>query len=259
MLNHAIRFGALGLVALVGTAPAALVPTAALTSPRPAEAAPAKAPRQVQVECVVGFSKDYCGSLTPITHPAISACITPIPEGSCRTVRFAGALDVSMSNNNQICGSAVTATCNECDTGRLQSSSKFLIRLQPNCPYRGCWDADDASFTFTSGGTYKGPLTGTLGVGSHRPVTGPTTCSVSGGRDCERCYDVSFDASTGLWRLGFEASFHGVRSDADTGEEVCITLSGDFYIRGTSTTGPDWGSIWTVAGTADGIQLTFCP
>ena len=246
------------LLACAGLAHAAAsLPTAA---PAATSAAPApllaKAPASMpQLECVRGFSKDYCNGKVVPAVTTFSSCLIPSP---CKTLRLNGTFSTDMNDNNQACGSTVDATCNECIKGHLDVDANFLIRLQQNCPYRGCWDGH-AVWTFADGTVYNGTLMGTMGVGTHRPLSTPMLCPVGsgGGRNCERCYDASFDPTTGLWRIGFEAAFEGFREE--TGEEVCFTLSGDFHIPGTATGGPNWSNSWAVAGTADGIWLTFCP
>src|SRR5258706_611451 len=70
----------------------------------------------------------------------------------------------------------------------------------------------------------------TIDCGSHRPVTSFALCPViagDGGRTCERCYDAEL-LDVGQWRIGYEAAFHG--TNQHTGEEVCFTISGDFFL-----------------------------
>ncbi len=215
-----------------------------------------------QLACVLGFSKDYCTGLMHPGHVVGETCISPTTPPTCRTVRIDGAtFDATFGSNPQTCGSSVTQTCDEVRDGRLKVSSAFTIRAHPHCPYRGCWVGRVAEFVSADGSVYSGTLLGTIGVGTHRPSTGPMICAVqpNPGRNCERCYDVQFDSQTGLWRVGYEAAFHGSRIDVATGEELCFSLSGDFLISGTAAGGPNWSSTWRIAGTADGVNLTFCP
>jgi hypothetical protein len=247
------RFSCLFAVVLAaGAAHAAVAPTTPMTSPAPAPEAV-----MPDVNCVNGFSKDYCDGIMYPGDVEGTACITPIPEGSCRTVRIKQAtLVFNTVSNNQTCGDSADATCDEARNGRLKVASNFLIRAHKHCPYRGCWDGTYGEFTFEDGSVYVGTLMGTIGVGTHRPSTTPSICAISPStRNCERCYDVSF--GHGQWRIGYEASFHGVR--ADTREEVCFSLSGDFLIPVNQFGEPDWTAQWRVVGTADGIHLTFCP
>jgi hypothetical protein len=237
-----------------GSVHAALVPSVPLTSP-----APALESVMPEVNCVNGFSKDYCDGIVYPGEAEVSGCITPIPEGSCRTVRIKGAtLVFNTFSNNQVCGSSLDETCDETRNGRFKLSSNFTIRLHKHCPYRGCWDGVYGEFVFQDGSTYAGTLMGTVGVGTHRPSTAPSICAISpSSRDCERCYDVSF--GHGQVRIGYEAAFHGKRIDADTGQELCFSLSGDFLVPVSTTGEPDWTAEWRAVGTADGIHLTFCP
>lgn len=246
---------AVAMFSFAGSAQACLVPLP-LTSPAPViETAP-------QAICVQGFSKDYCnGQMQPGFLDPI-ACPSPTPEGSCRTLTIKQAtFGISVVSNTAPCGATSHTKCDESLNGRLKVASNFIIRLQENCPYRGCWDGTAAEFTFADNSVYRGVLLGTIGVGTHRPMTGLQICAAipPSDRTCERCYDVSFDGNTSQWRIGYEATFHGTRADADTGQELCFSLSGDFLITGTATTGPDFSTVWRAVGTADGIHFTFCP
>lgn len=238
-----------GLLAFAGLASATL---SDVTVRHPA---PTPMPEAASLDCVRGFSKDYCNG---IVYPGVnifSGCPT-IPDG-CRTLRIDDATFViSVFSNNQSCGGAINLTCDETRNGRLKVLSDFTIRLQKHCPYRGCWDGTYAEFTSEDGTVYAGILLGTIGVGTHRVSTTPSTCPMPPStRDCERCYDVSFSDASG-WRIGYEAAFKGT---SHSGEELCFSLSGDFLIRGSLDTGPIWDSQWTVFGTADGVHVTFCP
>lgn len=241
---------ALGVTVLAGSAVAMPWPL-----PRAHPAAPAPEAQRATLDCVRGFSKDFCNGFVYRGEIDGSSCPTTFP--SCKTLRIKRAtFDVNMVSNRLTCGNVSDKPCDESPNGILKVASDFTIRLQENCPYRGCWESEKAEFTDTAGLVYTGTLMGTIGVGTHR-LAGLTTCAQNPGtRNCEKCYDVSFDATTGLWRIGFEASYHG---QALTGEELCISLSGDFYIRGDAAGGPFFDSDWTVAGTSDGTWLTFCP
>jgi hypothetical protein len=248
MLTRCTTLCAVAVTALAGLAHASWVHyphTSSITAQKPAA--------MPQLDCVKGFSKDYCNGTVYQGTISSSGC----PDSSCKTLRITGATyDVNMVSNSLACGNT-HSYCDEAPNGRLKVSSDFTIRLQPNCPYRGCWDGTYGEYQGTDGSVYAGTLMGTIGVGTHR-AAGISTCSVNPGtRNCEKCYDVSFDSVNSQWRIGYEASFHGTR--ADTGEEVCISLSGDFFVRGDLVNGPIWASDWSVAGTADGIWLTFCP
>lgn len=240
-----------GLLAFSGLASAALT-TGPVTGPvASAEPVPAMS---MGLDCVLGFSKDYCNGIVYPGNNIVSGC--PIPS-NCRTLRIDDATFViDVFSNNQPCGSAINQTCDESKDGRLKVVSDFTIRLQKHCPYRGCWDGTYAEFQSDDGTVYVGILLGTLGVGTHRPSTTPSPCATSPStRDCERCYDVTAPAANDTWRIGYEATFKGV---AATGEELCFSLSGDFRIFGSLQTGPIWDSQWGVFGTADGVRVTFC-
>jgi hypothetical protein len=106
-------------------------------------------------------------------------------------------------------------------------------------------------------------VTGTMGAGTHR--FNPQCCESSADRTCERCLDVEFipdaDVTTGMWRIGVEATFEGW--DATSGEPIPdkmhFSVSGDFSAKG-DVNGPyifDSYS-WRFAGTADGVHNDYC-
>jgi hypothetical protein len=221
---------------------------------------PDEGKEQPQVGCLLGFSKDYCnGSVVPGAQSLLN-CITPIPEGTCRTLKLAGEYTINLASSGLACGHSSDEGCDETIDGRLRVGSTFLIRLQDHCPYRGCWSGR-ATFAGSDNSVYTGTLLGTMGVGTHRSGGPASTCAVQPGtRDCEKCYDASFDPLTSTWRIGYEAVFQGERSDVVTGQQLCFSLSGDFFIPGTLLGGPLWGAnTWRVNGTADGVHFTFCP
>lgn len=243
------------LVLAAGSAHACLAPSTPMTSslPKPAVSS------MPDVNCVNGFSKDYCNGTMYRGDVDISSCPTP-PEPNCSTVRIKQATYVvEMFSNSAACGDTADSKCDEIKDGRLKVTSNFTIRLHKDCPYRGCWEGEYGEWQSSDGSVYSGTLMGTIGVGTHRASTTPSICHISPStRDCEKCYDVSYDPNTGMYRIGYEAQFHGKRSDADTGEELCISLSGDFYIRRGDDGTPAWKSEWIIAGTADGVWITFC-
>jgi hypothetical protein len=259
MLTRFTQLRAAGLFSVAGTVVAACLLGAAGPAREPVAAAAMPMDQMPTVACVLGFSKDYCnGQVFPGLQTILGCPTAPAP---CRTLQINGATFlINVFANNQVCGSTITSTCDETVNGRFKVDSNFTIRLHQSCPYRGCWDGKFAEFTGDDGTVYQGTLMGTIGVGTHRPSTAPSICATPPStRNCERCYDVSFDSANNRWRIGFEAAFHGKRADADTGEELCFTLSGDFYIPGDALSGPSWGSIWSVNGTADGIRFAACP
>lgn len=226
---------------------------AAITAAAPAVVSAVETDSAAALNCTLGFSKDYCGTMDP-GQVLGALCLVP---SNCRTLHITGAtFAVNMTSNGQVCGPTITSTCDEAPNGVLKVASNFRIRAQQHCPWRGCWESTGAEYQLSNGDVFRGTLMGTIGVGTHRPISGPIICSVSPfPRNCERCYDVSFDPLTSTWRVGYEAVFMGV--NPATGEELCFSLSGDFLIPGTNS-GPSWGSPWRVVGTADGTFTTFC-
>lgn len=251
-----IRHMIVPLLACAGLASAMTLGPTRL-SPAP-ETSPKPEAESMSPECVLGFSKDYCNGTVYPGHSQITGCNSPgpVPGADCRTLRIKDATYViSVFSNDQACGGSEEERCDEVKDGRLKVSSDFTIRLQKHCPFRGCWDGTYAEFTDTNGTVFAGRLMGTMGVGTHRESTAPSICAQPPStRNCEKCWDV--ESLGDVWRIGYEANFHG---RSDQGEELCFSLSGDFYIRGSAQTGPIWESEWSVFGTADGVKIAFCP
>jgi hypothetical protein len=114
---------------------------------------------------------------------------------------------------------------------------------------------DGTAYWFArDGSVYQGSFMGTIGAGTHRCFS----CSLYRHAAAEACWDVSYDACcTKEWRFGWEATFHGKRVDIDTGEELCLSFSGDFYLGGTCDV-PDLNNTWKTFVTADGVAKEVC-
>lgn len=253
MMNALVR-PCIALLAAAGVVYAASggvwKPAAPTASPLPA-AAPAPASMK-EIDCVKGFSKDICDGYMYPGHVTGQSCQTHTDE--CKSLTITGATFYSPLKLN-------TATCSDdalCDEApqldEIKVAVNYMVRLNKPCPFRGCWEGEGEVRHGGGGETYQGTLMGTFGVGTHRDFLCPEyrTCT------CEKCYDVEFFPDQNLWRIGFEASFHGKRSDEATGEEVCLSLSGDWYLKGGPGGPDDWSGNFKIKGTVDGVWETFC-
>ncbi|HZW11213.1 MAG TPA: hypothetical protein VFF69_15025 [Phycisphaerales bacterium] len=210
--------------------------------------------------CLMAFSKDICDGYLMDGFGYSYTCSTGTTD--CASLHVEGAtLKLSLKSNSELCDCSTFGDCGRCDEspkldGTLVGLVNYDLRLNRPCPYRGCLDGD-ASFTTVSGAVFRGTITGTLGVGTHRKIA----CHTLHQRDCETCLDTELIADTdpATWRIGTELVFKGIRADIDTGEELCFSLSGDFF-----TPAADDGSIAdpmtyrTFTGAADGVHLDPC-
>lgn len=257
------RLAALLAVAGVGSWASAM--SANVGSPRAAVLTmPAEAVGQVisPVPCVRGFSKDACaGEFSGGSGSFTNCSISTVP---CQTLTVTGqkwAFD--LRSNTEVCAPSTTTPtrCDEVKDGRFEAAVDFTLRLNDPCKYRGCIEGD-GTFISDTGAVFAGRVMGTMGAGTDRRPRCPTSTEppfLPAG--CEKCWDVELQVGTTvkMWRVGVDASFHGVRIDADTGEEVCLTISGDFFARGDGTGIFDLINGWTYYGNADGVYIFQCP
>jgi hypothetical protein len=212
------------------------------------------------VYCVRAFSKDICTGYLLEGFGYSYTCSTG--DMKCESLHVEDAtLKLALSSNSERCDCNWIGDCGACDEspkldGTLVARVKYDLRLHRPCPYRGCLDGE-ATFTTDSGATFTGTITGTLGVGTHRKIA----CHTQHQRDCETCLDTELilvnDPPT--WRIGTELVFKGMRSDAETGEELCFSLSGDFFTAANDDgTIADPMSYPRFTGAADGVHLEPC-
>jgi hypothetical protein len=258
MSSILIRTGVAAAVAvgLGGAAARTLVPARA-AAPLPALAAvaapAAPAQRADSLDCVKAFSKDFCEGVLVAGRGVQTQCQTGTQD--CRTIRVTGGtLDLPLQPNATACSEG---RCDESPQNltELKASVDWTMRLQDPCRFRACFEGTGEIRKGGGGGvSYSGTIMGTMGAGTHRDFVCPKYRTGF----CERCLDVEFIASAGVWRIGWEASFHGKRSDVQDGEEVCVSISGDFYAAGNDSGPFDLTGGWSSYGTIDGTWLTFC-
>jgi hypothetical protein len=245
----------LGLAALSATATCVVVAapaTSRSTGPAAVSSAPA-APSEAKAmkfpQCLRGFSKDTCNGIMYPGERFIESC----DQQECKTEFIQNAtLVLDMVRNERLCSEE--GKCDECPEkdGSLKLAVNYLVRLNKPCPYRGCIDGK-GDLRCVDGSVFTGEFHGTIGVGTHRKFE----CLEYRTCYCENCVDVELVAPN-TWRIGWEGSFTGTRSDAITGETVCFTLSGDFYLDGDSNGVYEFNRVFKSKNTADGIFGTFC-
>lgn len=218
---------------------------------------------QSPVPCVRGFSKDACAGDFGGGSGVRTDC--PISSVPCETLTVTGqkwTFDLRANQETCTATTPVEIRCDEVKDGRFEAKVDYVLRLNDPCKYRGCLSGEGVFYS-DSGAVFAGRIHGTMGVGTDRkprcPVVFPPQPPILP-NGCERCWDVELQTGslTQMWRVGVDASFCGVRIDADTGEELCLTISGDFYARGDGHGIFDLVNGWKYYGNADGVYTFLC-
>lgn len=246
-----------GMVACTSAWGAAMMPAIPETSTERFAEALSPAP------CVRAFSKDACAGAFGSGNGVYSSC--PVSSVPCDTLSITGQKwQFSLrSNPTPSCADpvGVLGSCDEVKDGRFEAKVDVLLRMNQPCRYRGCLNGE-AMYYSDDGAIYAGRIGGTLGAGTDRTPRCPTsTLPPFLPQGCERCHDVELQGSSPnqMWPVGVDAFFQGVRIDADTGEEICITISGDFFAPGSAHGIFDPVNGWRYYGTADGVYHFYCP
>lgn len=200
--------------------------------------------------CVRAFSKDICDGIMYRGQEFTTGCSFE----PCRTLVVQGAtLFLPMKHNPQTC--SADGRCDESIRldGELKAAVNYTIRMQDPCAYRGCIEGEGEYRHPNGGFRFQGRITGTIGAGSHREWA----CPEFRRNFCEKCLDVEY-VGHGLWRIGFEATFHGDRVDVPTGERICFSISGDWYVEGDASGPHNLPGEFKIRGTADGSHLDVC-
>lgn len=254
--------GSAALLSMACLSGQAMAASAAAASVARMDAVEDLAPVASPVPCVRGFSKDACAGEFGSGHADITQC--PISSVPCDTVTVTGQKwQFALRSNTEACSTTgpTPIRCDEVKDGRIEALVDYVMRLNDPCKYRGCIEGE-ATYYSDTGAVFAGRIMGTMGAGTDRrprcPVLPSDPPFLPAG--CERCWDVELQVgqTVKLWRVGVDASFHGTRIDADTGEEVCITLSGDFYAPGDGSGISSFVTGWRYYGTADGIYTFLC-
>lgn len=217
--------------------------------------------------CILGFSKNMCdGELTGGDWKTVSCDVSP--PGPCSTLVGTNAtLSVTLQNNPDTCGTISELPCDEAPdvVGQFNAALDFRIRLNENCPVRGCWEGTWEITGAIEPPIASGGIEGTLGVGTHRvpACPAPNACDTQ----CETCYAAVFDDSKepAFWTFHVEGSMRGLVLEGEhAGCRVCVTMQG-YFVAEAGTDGsplpPDEtiAGAWTFCGTIDGVLECDCP
>jgi hypothetical protein len=197
---------------------------------------------QVQKLCKIGVSQDLCTTKTSFIAPHLTQCTKP---AACQT----------LSGNLRLQGGlAANAPCDEVPELKgavLTVGSTIDLRQQPPEPQRGSWSG---TFTIAGGGvaSSSGNLFATLGVGTHR-----LSCLEKCGKNCEPCYDATFDKAGQAWKIHTEGILDGTfTSHAHQSCHLRWSFQGTFTAPGTPN-GPGEGP-WGFCGAIDGVLECPC-
>lgn len=202
---------------------------------------------QTQKVCLVGVSKNLCeGSLGGGVWSPLK-CIGP-KQVKCSTLTGTGTG----------LGSPVKTSGNNCDEaqeldGNLRTTLNVNLRQHPPLLEEGSFGG---KFDLLKGGGIiaSGTINATLGVGTHRPA-----CDATCGKDCEKCYDASFNPSAQAWNIGTEGFMDGqVTAGVFKGCRIRWSFQGRFTAKGTQSGPTPPGPAWKFCGTVDGVLECPC-
>jgi hypothetical protein len=209
----------------------------------------AGAPATAQPLCVYGVSKNLCmGQL--IAGWQAAACGVNPTGTACNTA----SLHQAPFNGLLTPGGATCDEVPELDGTTLTAFFDGELRLQLPDRFRGALIGRFSIFQSDQTPAAAGTFDGTLGVGTHRPMS--CTCSST---SCEDCYAVSFNASSQIWSIhseGFlDGSFNG---KLRPGCKIHWSYSGAFSTPGKAD-GPQLNGLWSFCGAIDGVIECPCP
>ncbi len=196
--------------------------------------------------CVIGVSKQMCamrlfgGNWGPYT--------CSLSGGQCQTLTGVGATFSGPITNG------AGSSCNEvAQEWQLTATVDVNSRGDQPMPARGSI-VGRFQLTDPNLGTLlaSGDLYSTLGVGTHRPGI----CGDACGKDCEGCYDASFDGVS-TWVIGSEGMIVGeFVAGRYAGCRIRWSYQGDFTALGDAygPSGPGWG----FCGNLDGVIECPC-
>jgi hypothetical protein len=114
-------------------------------------------------------------------------------------------------------------------------------------------DTASGTFTIAGGGVNSsGNLYATLGVGTHR-----LNCLEKCGKNCEPCYDATFDSVAKAWKIHTEGILDGrFASKAHGNCHLRWSFQGTFTAPGNASS--PGGGPWAFCGAIDGVLECPC-
>lgn len=198
--------------------------------------------------CIFSVSKDLCNSSISGGTWAPVQCVGP-KNVKCTTL---GGTQVAFA-------STVKTASNNCDEakeldGNLRTVIDIDVRKHP--PFQSQGDYEGRFDLLRNGQIIaSGNLWATLAAGTHRPA-----CSGQCGKECEKCYDAAFDASSRTWTIGTEGIMNGrVSAGVFKFCKIRWSFQGRFKAKGDSH-GPvaAANSSWKFCGNLDGVLECPC-
>lgn len=198
--------------------------------------------------CVVTVSKEMCGVRIVGGNWGPYVCTGP-DQNLCETLTGLGA---SASGFLAAAGS----TCDEVlEDWNLTATVDVNARRRSVSPGVGSWTGTFQLADPISGAVVgQGRLDGTLGVGTHRPV-----CGGACGRDCEKCYDASFEPAFSAWTIASEGFMSGeIVVGRYAGCSIRWSFQGDFTTQGDALGPLPPNYSWGFCGNVDGVLECPC-
>ncbi len=214
------------------------------------------------LNCLSAVSKDICDGRLGNGGGYLADCSVSTSE--CSTLEmFDANWTFSTKTSGRKCSDNPWGPRGRCDeeekmSGKFDARVNFELRYQKACRFRGCIGGE-ATYSCEDGTVWQGTITGVLGAGADRQpqctVIGPVDPA-----DCENCLDVFLDTSTdpNIWNIGVEVIYNAKRVDKETGETICLNISGMLRAKG-DINGPfdPYNGFW-FTGAMDGIHSTPC-
>lgn len=204
-------------------------------------------PAGAEQVCIVSVSKDLCKSSMSGGNWKAVQCVGP-KNVKCTTLGGTGVAFASTVKTNPQCDEA-----KELD-GNLRTVINIDVRkhgpFQSQGDYEGKFDLIRNGQIIASG-----RLLATLAAGTHRKA-----CDGKCGKECEKCYDASFNTATKTWTIGTEGIMDG-RVSAGVFKDCKLRWSfqGNFTAKGDKSGPVDaFTSSWEFCGNLDGVLECPC-
>ncbi len=197
--------------------------------------------------CIVSVSKDLCKSSMSGGQWAPVDCVGP-KNVKCSTLGGTGVAFASTVKTHPKCDEA-----KELD-GNLRTVINIDVRKHPPFPSQGDYEG---KFDLLKNGQViaSGQLFATLAAGTHRPA-----CDGKCGKECEKCYDASFNTATKVWTIGTEGIMNGRVSQGVFKDcKLRWSFQGNFTAKGDKNGPVDaLTSPWDFCGDLDGVLECPC-
>jgi hypothetical protein len=197
--------------------------------------------------CIVSVSKDLCKSSMSGGNWSPVQCVGP-KNVKCTTL---GGTGVAFASTVKTAG-----TCDEAKEldGNLRTVINIDVRKHAPFNSQGSYEG---KFDLIQSGQIiaSGSLSATLAAGTHR-----LACEGKCGKECEKCYDASFNTATKTWTIGTEGIMDGrVSQGVFKGCKIRWSFQGKFTAKGDKNGPIDTvTNSWPFCGNLDGVLECPC-